>query len=198
VDVDGFRPDENMKSQEKFVITSGASRITARKGLKYLVEAIAKLSAPYPQLRLEILGKGDEEKNLKNLVSELKLEDRVKFLGRIPREETYKYYQRVNLFVLPSANEGISNAMLEALASGLPVIVTDVGGTKELIEDGKNGYIVPLRDAEAIAAAIQKMIDNPEARALMSRENRQKAESMSWKNVAEKYREIYEKISFVF
>lgn len=194
VDVGNFFPDEKKRDANRFLITVGASRVTARKGINYLIEAIKILSVEYQNIYFKILGEGNDRIHLEELSRELKLENRVDFIGRISREKTTKYYQEADVFVLPSINEGMSNALLEAMASGLPVIVTNVGGTRELVQDGINGYVVPLRNANSIAKALKKMIDNPDIRIRMGEENRKKAESMSWGNVAKKYRELYKNI----
>jgi glycosyltransferase involved in cell wall biosynthesis len=195
VDINNFFPDEKRRDPSRFLITVGASRVTARKGINYLIEAIKILSAEYPNIYFKVLGEGNDRIRLEKLSQELKLESRVDFIGRIPREETAKYYQEADVFVLPSTNEGMSNALLEALASGLPVIVTEVGGTLELVQNGINGYVVPLRDADSIAKALKKMIDDKNSRMRMGNENRKKAESMSWNNVANKYVSIYKSIA---
>lgn len=194
VDTEQFRPDETRRDPSIFVVTSGATRVTARKGLRYLVEAVAMLAPQYPELRLDILGDGDEKETLEALVAERKIDNVVRFLGRIPREETYRYYQRADLFVLPSANEGMSNAMLEALASGLPIITTDTGGTKELVEDGVNGLIVRMKDAHDIAEKIAWRLSHRKEAKRMGEESRRRAESLGWNGVAGEYREMYESI----
>lgn len=140
------------------------------------------------------MGDGDEKYNLQNLAKELKIEEKVEFLGRIPHKETPKYYQEASVFVLPSFNEGMSNAMLEALATGLPIISTNTGGAKELVKDGINGFIVEKENEEDIAKKIIILIENPDFREKIGRESRKIAETMSWKKVAGEYLEVYNKI----
>jgi len=197
VDTERFCPDEARRDENIFVVTSGATRVTARKGLRYLVEAVAMLAPQYPELRLDILGDGDEKESLEALSAEQKLGTSVRFLGRIPREETYQYYQRADLFVLPSANEGMSNAMLEALASGLPIFATDTGGTKELVEDGVNGRILKMHNAKDIAEKIAWCLSHPEEVKRMGDESRRRAESLGWNGVAGEYREVYKEVTGV-
>jgi glycosyltransferase involved in cell wall biosynthesis len=187
-------PEAKLRGNLKFIITTGASRITARKGIKYLLEALNKLLPEYPNLYLELMGEGDEKENLEKISKDLGLEKNVKFVGRIPRENTAPYYQEASIFVLPSLNEGMSNAMLEALASGLPILATDTGGTRELVEDGKNGFIIQTKSSDNIAEKIKRLIDNPELRQKMAKESRKKALEMSWEKVAGEYVEIYNKI----
>lgn len=194
IDIDHFKPETENNFQDKFIITPGASRVTDRKGLNYLIEAVAILSKKYPRIYLKIMGDGNAREKLEQLVKKMKLENKIEFLGRIPREETVKYYQEASLFVLPSLNEGMSNAMLEALAVGLPIISTNTGGASELVADGQNGFIVKFKDSQDIAEKIEKLILDEDLRKKMSVASRTLAEKMSWKNVAEKYFEEYKKI----
>lgn len=186
--------EAKLLKSNKFIITPGASRITARKGLKYLVEAVEKLAKNHPEIRLEIIGDGSERKNLEAQVTDSEISDKVKFAGVVPHNETAKFYQRANIFVLPSLNEGMSNAMLEALASGLPVITTDTGGTRELVRDGINGFYVRMRDGRDIAQKIEKLMNNKELAGKMAAESRRIAETMNWQSVAKNYYHYYESI----
>jgi glycosyltransferase involved in cell wall biosynthesis len=188
-----FMPNNSLKSEDKFVITPGASRITSRKGLKYLIEAVYKLSQKHPNTQLNIIGDGDEKYILEKLVKKLKIEKNVNFLGRISHEKISKFYQEANVFVLPSLNEGMSNTMLEALSSGLPIIATDTGGSKELITEGENGYIVEMKNSDDIDEKLEKLIDNPELRNEMGEKSRARALELSWEKVAKQYRELYKK-----
>jgi glycosyltransferase involved in cell wall biosynthesis len=195
VNVNNFFPIGKKENNEKFIITPGASRLTSRKGLKYLIRAVHKLAIKYPEIYLKIMGDGQEEKErLEILVKELGIQNQVEFLGRIPREKTAPYYQEADVFVLPSLNEGMSNAMLEALATGLPIISTNTGGAKELIKEDKNGFIIKFRDSEDIAEKIEKLINDKDMAGRMGAESRKIAESLSWENIAKKYYNLYKEI----
>jgi glycosyltransferase involved in cell wall biosynthesis len=195
IDVFDFRPDEAIRSREQFIITPGASRVTDRKGLNYLIEAVAKLVPKYPQIYLKIMGDGNAREKLEQYVQELKQEKNIEFLGRIPHEIVLPYYQEASLFAFPSLNEGMSNAMLEALATGLPLISTDTGGASELISDGENGFIIKFKDSQDIAEKIERLILNEELRQKMSQASRALAEKMSWESVAQKYFEVYRQVT---
>lgn len=195
IDINNFKPNRNKKISDKFIITPGASRVTKRKGLEFLIKAVKQLLPKYPNILLKIMGDGDEKENLIILVKKLNLKNNVQFLGRIPREETVGYYQEANVFILPSFNEGMSNAMLEALATGLPIIATETGGTKELVTEGINGFVVAMGSREDLAERIERLISNPELCEKMSQESRQRAEKMSWQEVARQYFEVYKKVS---
>lgn len=195
IDVNHFKPQEFSQQKEKFIITPGASRLASRKGLNYLIEAVHILSQNYPNLYLKIMGDGAERSILEELVDKLNIGDKIEFMGQIPKEKTSPYYQEASVFVLPSLNEGMSNAMLEALASGLPILATDTGGSKELIREGENGFIIKMKDSQDIAEKIEKLIKDLELRRKMGENSRQRALELSWENVAKQYYELYKKIS---
>ena len=163
------------------------TRITPRKGVRYLIEAFNQLRQKYANLNLQIIGEGDEKGNLEKLAKELGIEKQINFAGLIPHEKLPAYYQSACAYVLPSLNEGMSNSMLEALAAGLPLLATDTGGTQELIEDGVNGFIIKMKNAADIAEKLEILIKNEELRKKMGQASRNKAEGMSWQHVAESY-----------
>jgi glycosyltransferase involved in cell wall biosynthesis len=195
IDIFDFRPDESIRSREQFIITPGASRVTDRKGLNYLIEAVAKLAPKYPKIYLKIMGDGNAREKLEQMVKELKQEKNIEFLGRIPHEIVLPYYQEASLFVFPSLNEGMSNAMLEALATGLPLISTNTGGATELVTDGENGFIIKFKDSQDIAEKIERLILDEALRKKMSLASRARAEKMSWESVAQKYFEVYKQVA---
>lgn len=192
IDTKEFFPAGEKRDKDKFTIIC-VSRVTPRKGIRFLVQAFKLLSGRYEQVRMVIAGDGNEKKSLEDLVMSLGLKERVEFLGVVPHENVLEHYQRADIFVLPSLNEGMSNVMLEALATGLPVVATDTGGTKELLTDGLNGLVVRMRDADDLAEKIEKLILNPELKNSMSQESRKLAEKLSWDIVARQYIDLYGK-----
>jgi len=127
-----------------------------------LLRAVGLLVQRHPQLRNEIgvaiIGDGPERARLKRDVQEQGLQDMVEFLGA--RDDVADLLRHFDVFVLPSLAEGISNTILEAMASGVPVIATAVGGNVELVADGTTGRLVASNDDHALMAAIHEMVDN--------------------------------------
>lgn len=195
VDTKRFCPEPFEASQENIIITTGATRITERKGLRYLLEAIWRISHDFPNILVEIMGEGSEKKNLETFVTERNLTPYVKFLGRIPAEETPRYYNRADIFVLPSFNEGMSNALLEALACGLPAIVTETGGSHELVTENQNGLYIEMKSSSSIEGALRKLLQDTELRERFGKESRRKAEANGWKQVAGQYQTLYNQIT---
>lgn len=194
VDTKHFMPKEHELSTASNMIhlTLGASRVTDRKGIAYLIEAVHLLKDEYV-FSLKVIGEGNAKARLEQMVVEHGLQSQITFVGRVPREETLRYYQEADIFVLPSLNEGMSNAMLEALACGLPIITTRTGGVDELVPEGVNGLLVKQRDAQALSKALRVLAQDVDMRMRMGAASRSLAEMMSWEGVAKQYSEVYTK-----
>lgn len=185
-----FRPQPELKNPQKFEIIC-VSRVTPRKGIRFLIQAVKILSKDHEHVHLTVIGDGNELDSLKHLARADEIADKVSFLGLVPHEQLAAHYAKSDVFVLPSLNEGMSNTMLEALASGLPLIATDTGGTKELVREGENGFVVKMKDPVDLAEKIDRLVIDKFTREKMAVASRQKAEKMSWENVAKDYYEAY-------
>jgi glycosyltransferase involved in cell wall biosynthesis len=189
IDISEFTPNDG-RSTDEYLQLICVSRLIERKGIKYLLQAIGELK--HEKIRLTIVGDGNQLLELKNLTSKLNIEDKVVFKGYLDHSKLAETYQESDIFVLPSLNEGMSNSLLESLAAGLPVVVTDTGGTSELL-DG-NGVLVPMGDSDAIAEAIRRFMDDPARRQQMGMRSREIAEGMSWEAVGNAYLRLYEEL----
>lgn len=135
-------------------------RLSEKKGVRYLFEAMPRVVERFPGVKLMVIGKGELEEELHGLVSRLALTDQVVFTGAIPNHELPAYYATADVFVGPSIissggdTEGFGLTFVEAGLSGCLVIGTRTGGIGDIIEDGKTGFLVEMRDAEALAEAI--------------------------------------------
>jgi glycosyltransferase involved in cell wall biosynthesis len=189
VDVDLFEPSNAPRSPDQPVRILSVGRLIERKGQQHLIDA-TRLLCDRGQAGFEVVlaGTGDSEAALKAQVVQADLQDVVRFLGFVPREEMPNVYAAADVFVLPSFNEGMSVALLEAMASGLPVVVTPTGGTEELL-DG-NGCLVPWADAAALAETLGKLIGSPELRAVQGRRSRELALRHTWPNTAQAYLDL--------
>lgn len=190
VNIDEFQLKEKDKEeQDNFNILS-TSRLTKRKGLIYLLKAVKNLVPKYPQIRLNLVGGGDQREESEKFVEENNLKQNIGFKGLINHDKIIKEYNNSDVFVLPSFNEGMSNSLLEALASGLALISTDTGGAKDLIDEA-NGFIVETGSVEVIEEALEKLLKNKAKLKSMQKSSRQKSFNFNWSKVAEKYLEIY-------
>jgi teichuronic acid biosynthesis glycosyltransferase TuaC len=150
------REELNIQENAKVLVSVGA--LVDRKGFYRVIEVLPALVAKYPELIYLIVGgdspEGNIRERLEHQVKTLKLEDNVRFLGAYPSEHIKIPLSAADLFVLATANEGWANVFLEAMACGLPVITTEVGGNKEVVNDPGLGTVVPFGDSEALLAAL--------------------------------------------
>ena len=147
------------------------------KGHKYLIEAFTILRERGVKLELWLAGQGELRQELQGQVEALRLSDRVVFLGHLPHLELLDLYSqgKIALVVLPSLHEGIPVSLIEAMAYGVPVISTIVGGTPELLEEGA-GLLVPPEDPLALADAIERLVRDPELRKQLGETGRRRVE----------------------
>ena len=143
--------------ETKTIVSVG--RLNKQKNYPLLIRSFKELHSEYPEYKLVIYGDGPERQNLEALIKDLGLSEKVLLPGAINNIPEVIY--NASLFVLPSDFEGMPNALMEAMALGLPCISTDCpcGGARELIENGKNGLLIPVGDQEAIATAIMFMLN---------------------------------------
>jgi colanic acid/amylovoran biosynthesis glycosyltransferase len=157
-----------------------ACRFIPKKGLDITLRAVALLVGTGMNVTLDLAGNGPEQVGLEAMVEELGLQGRVSFLGFLPNSELLARLPDYSLFVHPSRvtatgdREGIPNAMLEAMATGLPVVATGHSGIPEAVADGVEGRLVPQDDCAALASAIAEVLGDPTAYAAMSMAARQR------------------------
>ena len=153
----GLFPDLGTRSQ---LIAVVANMNVETKGHADLIRAAAEVSREFGDAKFLLIGDGAERARLEAMTAELGLSKTVLFLGR--RNDVPSILACCDLFVLPSWAEGLPNSVLEAMAAGLPVVATRVGGIPEIIDDGVNGLLVAPRDSHALAAAILQLLGNEE------------------------------------
>ncbi len=152
------------------VVVGTIAHLSQEKGLTYLIKAAACIPDARTRLRFVVVGDGECRKELEEEVQACGLEACFQFVGFQSRATDY--LRSFGIFVLPSLSEGLSSAILTAMASSLPVVATDVGGIPELIRDGENGILVPPKDPGALARAIDRLARNPDERYRMGRAGR--------------------------
>ncbi len=148
--------------QRKHIAVGFVGRCVWEKGLRELAEAAAILTREPSgrNLRFCILGNGSDLDEFKQLVASLGVSEQFVFPGYLP--EIHKFVAAFDIFILPSYREGLPISLLEAQAMGIPSVATNVRGSRELVENGNKGLLVECRDPQALATALQQLVDNPE------------------------------------
>jgi glycosyltransferase involved in cell wall biosynthesis len=195
----------NIKENEKIIIT--ISRLVEKNGIGDLIEAINLLKTTNYQLptKLLIIGSGPLEKSLKLKVKNFRLsiehpkseslQDRVLFLGNIPNDEVPKYLGIADVFVRPSLSEGLGNSFLEAMAAGVPIIGTPVGGIPDFLINGETGLFCKVKNPASIAQKITQILDDEILRQkIIVNGKKVVQEKYDWTNIAEKMRNIFNKL----
>jgi len=168
-------------------------------GIPLLIEAMPKILAKNPKTCLLLVGGGPDEDGIRAKIAASGLERSVVMTGRVPHSTVLDYYALVDLFVFPRLSMPLTELVtplkpLEAMAAGRPVAASDVGGHKELIEDGKTGYLFPANDAEALATSVLNILKNkkswPEIVALA----RTFVETRRWDRVSQAYGPLFERL----
>ncbi|KPJ63439.1 MAG: hypothetical protein AMS15_00345 [Planctomycetes bacterium DG_23] len=188
VDTEEFHPAETPGRDGPIFLT--VSRLIQRKGLDLVIRGFAQIAPHLPKSKLIMVGEGNLREELEELAFSLNLAGRTDFRGYVPHSEMPKVYRSADIFVLASRNEGMSNAILEAMASGLPIITTATGGIKELIRD--NGIVVPQEDVGTLVRAMGELAGDKEKRVSLGKRSRERAQEFSWSRVARAYIEIYQ------
>jgi len=173
VDISQFKPS-NFKNNSEYFVILFVGQLSQRKGIKYLLDAVQVLNNQSIKLILigKIIGNGEWLKSYRHL--------NFQHIEKVPYVKLHEYYQSADIFVYPSLHEGSALVIYEALACGLPVITTYNSGS--VIEDGLEGFIIPIRDTCAVAKSIKVLYESIELRRFMSVNARQKAIKYTWEN----------------
>ena len=187
----GLRKELGVGDRDPLILNVG--RLTEQKGQIYLVRAMRTVADEMPGARLLIAGEGELEDELTAEVRRLNLQENVFFLGL--RTDIPHLLDSVQIFALPSLWEGLSIALLEAMAASLPIVATRVSGTDQVLEDGRNGLVIEPRDQGAIARGLLALLSDRSMATTLGETARQKVESEhSSDRVAEQYLRVYDRI----
>ncbi len=174
VDTDRFRPGQDRVAAKarlglapSTAVVGTVGRLEPRKGTDTLLAALASLRAERPDVALVVVGEGPLRADLAARAEQLGVASVVRWLG--DRTDVDEVLAALDVFVLPSRTEGMSNALLEAMAMGLPVVATAVGGTPEVITDGQSGHLVGADDPASMAAAVDRVLVDPTGGARLGR-----------------------------
>lgn len=185
VDLDFYSPDEQEpRFPEPTLLYLG--RLKRYKRVDLVIRALARLRESGVHARLIVAGKGDHADELRRLVAELSLEDRVEMPGFVSAEEKRRYFRMAWAHVLTSPKEGWGISNLEAAACGTPTVASDSPGLRDSVVDGGTGFLVPHGDVEALADRLRLLIADEALREQLGRQARAFAEQFSWDRAADR------------
>ena len=201
VDTGRFRCIERKLYPSEPVRILSVGRLIEKKGHWYALKAFSRVAAKHKNVSYIIAGDGPLRSSLQSLVDELKLHDHVNFPGEVDQNEVLQLYERAHILIQPSITaktgeqEGIPVVLMEAQASGLPVIATYHSGIPEVVIDNKNGFLVPEEDEAALAEKLEYLVTHPEARSAMGRAGREMIENRhDIRKLNEQLVQIYERL----
>jgi glycosyltransferase involved in cell wall biosynthesis len=202
VDVDKFKPaTDKLKAkaelgfnpEDKAILSVG--RLYARKGLFTLIESMALVTGKFKNAKFIIAGKGlsNEMKKLVSYAAKLGVKDNIVFTGYFPDKKLPRLYQAADIFAFSTFYENLPFAVLEALSTGLPVVTTNVGGIPEMIEDGRNGFLVEPFNSRELADRILYYLEHPAAASEMALLARKTIENQfDWRLIVKKVVKVYD------
>ena len=180
--------------KENTHILGTVARLDSIKNHKMMIKALKNVHQTHPETCLIIVGDGPERKNLETLVSQLQLSSHVIFTGF--REDAYLFYKIMDIFLLTSFSEGTAMTLLEAMASSLPCIVTNVGGNPEIVKDEETGFIIPNNDERAFAQKICMLLRHRDLMEKMEKTARKRfEENFTVDKMVQAYQEMYDGIA---
>lgn len=196
VDLDAYRSASGEKIRkkrhwEKDQVMISVGRLAPEKNWPLLLQATALVLKDIPEFRFVLIGDGPDRKSLEDLAKELGIQKRVTFTGQLPFAEIPAYMKAANLFGFASITETQGLATLEAMAAGLPVVAVDASGTRDILKNGQQGYLVE-NNAEAFAAAIKKLLSHPDRMHKFAKAAYKKAQSFNIEQLSNRMLEVYE------
>jgi len=201
VDSEKFSPSVHGIIRERYALSAATKivlcprRLVPKNGVKFLIESIPAILRIHPDTVFVIVGEGPEKATLETQTRELAIQAKVVFAGGISNDEINGYYADADLVVLPSLKEATSISALEAMSSAKPIVASNVGGLPYLVENGVTGLLVPPSDPEALASAINELLESAGRRELMGRAAREKVlRELTWDHIARRTVEFYARV----
>lgn len=181
-----LRTDLGFSDNDVVIVT--ASRLVKKNAVDTIIESFVFLDASY---KLLVLGSGDDETSLKAFAAKLKVTDRIVFKGFVSHADLPGYLQASDIFTRPSRSEGLGNSFLEAMAAGIPVIATPVGGIPDFLTDGETGLFCEVGHPGSLARKVEKFAKDHESRDYIVKQARKMVEERyQWKSIAERMKRV--------
>ncbi|CCQ34763.1 12-diacylglycerol 3-glucosyltransferase protein [Halorhabdus tiamatea SARL4B] len=181
------------RADTKEILSVG--NLIARKGYRYVLRAMPEVLSKIPDAHFHLVGTGPRREFLQELAVDLNIESSFTIHEYLPRDEFQKRFRSAQVFVHPSLSEGYSHIRLEAMASGCPVVGTDVRGAHEMIRDGVDGYVVERESMSALIEPLCKILSNPDQAKELGQNARERIEQRhDWNDIASQYISLYEQV----
>ena len=191
INLEQFNPALRDKQKHRIICVA---HLRKKKGHKYLINSMPKILEKFPDAKLVLTGEGPERKNLESEIKSLELKESIELKGKLNAEQVQRELSSAEAFVLPSIFEGQGIAILEAQASGVPVIASDTGGIPDIIEDGKTGILVEPKNSEQIANAVIKVFSDPNFTETLAYNALQEVKQYDWQNISRRIDKIYQQL----
>lgn len=202
IDLKKFKKNPVQKAE---FIVGTVKKMDQKYGIEYLIRAFdlafEKLEAEHPEIAentyLELVGPGNQVKELKEIANQTKAKDRIRFIGKVPHNEVVNWLNRFDIYVAPSIldSESFGVAVVEASSCERPVIVSNVGGLPEVVRDNVTGFIVPAKDVQSLSEKIYRLMCDPQKRAEMGKNGRRLVSDMyDWEKCVDLMEHVYEAI----
>jgi glycosyltransferase involved in cell wall biosynthesis len=186
-DSEALKKKLGKKERDIFLVT--ASRLVVKNAIGDVIDALQYLS---DNVKFLILGQGYQEQDLRFKIKDLRLEERVRFLGFIAHKNMPPYLHVSDIFIRPSLSEGFGNSFIEAMAAGIPVIATPVGGIIDFLIDGETGLLCEVNNPRSIAQKVEKLIKDKESRDyIIERARKMVEDKYQWNRIAGDMRDIF-------
>ena len=195
VDQGGLKEKYGLADKRVVLFVGGLDRPHFFKGVEYLIQALAKI--PDEKVALIIVGDGDLKERYRRVAESENVSDRVIFSGKVPDGELPRYYSAADLVVLPSftMGEAFGIVLVEAMATGKPVIASDLPGIRTVVNEGQNGFLVSPKDVDMLAQRIRYLLENKEMSRDFGVNGRKKAEEKyAWDSIAKKIEKVYQEV----
>lgn len=192
VDLNKFHSVERSANPEKVRILA-IGRLIPRKGFDFLIKSLPEVTKnARKDFCVEIVGDGPMRSELTRLSEQLGVQQKIIFAGSVPYDKLAEKYQKADAFVLSSLAEGMPLVVLEAMASGLPILATKVQGMDSLVKEGVNGHLFPPADSSALGQYLTRLINDGALRLKMSQQSAKVIRKYDWSNITQQYLRIYE------
>lgn len=189
IDVERFQPRLGLPARRAHLLV--ARNLEAMYDIATALRAFAILRNDMPGLRMTVAGSGPEERALRSLAAELGIADAVDFCGRVDRDRMAELYRSACVAINPSRVDNMPNSVLEAMASGTPVVSTNVGGVPFILRDGVTGLLVAPGDSAAMAAAIRRILEDSQLAARVQNAALAEVQQYAWAHVRRRWTEVY-------